>query len=89
MLRVLATNVFTGNKCVGTGEPLLNKDGSCVTCADRSRCPMISGNAYYTAPNGTAPKLICGPGKLESGSIIESVPEDGGLALARAALGME
>lgn len=53
------TNVFTGNKCVGSGSPAVGKDGSCTACATPGEdCALISGNMYYTLPNGSATKQV-------------------------------
>ena len=47
----------------------------------------IPDNKYYCAAfNKTT--SICGPGNIESGSLSLPVPADGGIALAKAALGM-
>jgi len=79
------TNVFTGNKCVGDGTPL-----ACGTCATPGvTCPLIQNNEYYTAPAGSAPKTLCPAGSLEANSQVLPVPADGGIGLARAALGMK
>jgi hypothetical protein len=83
------TNVFTGQKCVGAGSPLLDKEGGgCVPCETPADCPQISGNDYYTVAAGTAPRTLCTGATLEAGSRVLAVPADGGIALAKAALGM-
>jgi hypothetical protein len=42
------TNIFTGNKCVGSGSPL-----ACGSCARPGvTCPIIGDNMYYTAAAG-------------------------------------
>lgn len=81
------TNVFSGNKCVGAGSPLQTKNGTCAACAEPGvECPVIADNMYYAA-NATA-KAICPAGNLEVGSQELPLPADGGIALAKAALGM-
>ena len=85
------TNVFTGNKCVGSASPAVGKDGSCSACkqpGEGGDCALINTNMYYTLANGSAPKTICGDGFVEAGSQSLPIPADGGIALAREALGM-
>ena len=84
------TNVFTGQKCVGQGTPLVDKEGSgCVPCKTPGvDCPAISSNEYYTAAAGTPPKTLCTGSTLEAGSQVLPIPADGGIALAKAALGI-
>ena len=79
--------MFTGNKCVGDGTPLLNKDHSCIPCTDPGKtCPTISGNTYYGGV--TSATQLCGSGNLEAGSTQQPLPQDGGVALAKETLGM-
>lgn len=85
------TNIFTGQKCIGTYHPLLNKDGSCIPCktpGPTGDCPVIQNNDYFTGAAGSAPKPVCAAGFVESGSQTLAMPADGGIALAKAALGM-
>ena len=79
------TNVFSGNKCVGIGAP-----AKCVPCATPGKdCAIIQDNEYFTAPNGTAPTTVCPAGNTEAGSTVNALPADGGIGLAKTALGMQ
>ena len=55
------TNVFTGQKCVGVGSPLVDKEGGgCAPCETPGvDCPTISGNEYYTAAVAVARLSFC------------------------------
>ena len=72
-------------QCVGDGASPLK----CGTCTQPGvTCPDIANNDYYTAASGTAPQTLCPAGSYEAGSQVLPTPADGGIALARAALGM-
>jgi hypothetical protein len=75
---------------VGSAQPALAKDKkSCTPCTTAGTdCASIVNNNYYTLPNGSAPKPVCGPGNVEAGSQYLPIPADGGIALAKKALGM-
>lgn len=78
------TNVFSTNKCVGSGSP-----AGCSPCATPGKdCAVIQGNEYFTLPANSSSKVLCPAGDVEAGSTQHAIPADGGIALSRAALGM-
>ena len=54
----------------------------------KNDCPDIHDNMYYCGSAGSTAKNVCGAGFAESGSKTLPMPADGGIALAKAALGV-
>ena len=74
---------------MGNCNPDQNK-GKCIACKAPwgTDCPEVHDNMYYCEKAGSAPKEVCGAGFAESGSKLLPTPADGGIALAKAALGV-